>query len=137
MGAAHDPMGGPPAGSGRRPLPLVERLRSVHLKMVDSVLAGEGLGRVAELAADATGSPVAIVIPRLGPVALSPGATADLGLLRRYVGDIARGRPAPVPPAVGGEVPIASGDETIGRVLLLGEPTTRRSSSCTSRRWPA
>ena len=104
------------------PLPLVERLRAVHLKMVDSVLAGEGLGRVAELAADATGSPVAIVIPRLGPVALSPGATADLGLLRRYVGDIARGRPAPVPPTVGGEVPIASGDETIGRVLLLGEP---------------
>jgi len=104
------------------PLPLVERLRAVHLKMVDSVLAGEGLGRVAELAADATGSPVAIVIPRLGPVALSPGATADLGLLRRYVGDIARGRPASVPPTVGGEVPIASGDETIGRVLLLGEP---------------
>ena len=126
MGAAHDPNEGarPPrpdpagrAGSN----PLVERLRFVHLKMVDAVLAGEGLGRVAELAADATGSPVAIVIPRLGPVALSPGATADLGLLRRYVGDIARGRPAPVPPAVGGEVPIASGDETIGRVLLLGE----------------
>ena len=64
--------------------------------MVDAVLAGEGLGRVAELAADATGSPVAIVIPRLGPVALSPGATADLGLLRRYVGDI-----APRPPGVG------------------------------------
>ena len=123
MGAAHDPIDGArptrpdPAGSA----PLVERLRSVHLRMVDSVLAGEGLGRVAELAADATGSPVAIVIPRLGPVALSPGATADVGLLRRYVADIARGRPAPVPPAVGGEVPITSGDETIGRVLLLGE----------------
>ena len=123
MGAAHDPIDGArparpdPAGSA----PLVERLRSVHLTMVDSVLAGEGLGRVAELAADATGSPVAIVIPRLGPVALSPGATADVGLLRRYVADISRGRPAPVPPAVGGEVPITSGDETIGRVLLLGE----------------
>ena len=120
MGAAHDSV-----GAGRpdpaAPPPLVERLRSVHLKMVDAVLSGEGLGRVAELAADATGSPVAIVIPRLGPVALSPGATADLGLLRRYVGDIARGRPASVPPTVGGEVPITSGDETIGRVLLLGE----------------
>ena len=124
MGAAHeeieptrrpDPVGR--AGSAS----LVERLRSVHLKMVDAVLAGEGLGRVAELAAEATGSPVAIVIPRLGPVALSPGATVDLGLLRRYVGDIARGRPASVPPTVGGEVPIASGDETIGRVLLIGE----------------
>jgi DNA-binding PucR family transcriptional regulator len=101
--------------------PLVERLRSVHLRMVDAVLSGEGLGRVAELAAEATGSPVAIVIPRLGPAALSPGAAADVGALRRYVADRARGRPASVPPAVGGEVPIASGDETIGRVLLLGE----------------
>jgi sugar diacid utilization regulator len=119
VGAAHDPMAGRPDPAA--PQPLVARLRSVHLRMVDSVLAGEGLGRVAELAAEATGSPVAIVIPRLGPVAVSPGAVADVGLLRRYVADIARGRPAPVPPAVGGEVPITSGDETIGRVLLLGD----------------
>ena len=123
MGAAHEPTRpGRPDPAGRvGSTSLVQRLRSVHLKMVDSVLAGEGLGRVAELAAEATGSAVAIVIPRLGPVALSPGATADLGVLRRYVGDIARGRPASVPPGIGGEVPIASGDETIGRVLLLGE----------------
>jgi DNA-binding PucR family transcriptional regulator len=113
VGAAHEHVGPPP---------LVERLRSVHLRMVDAVLSGEGLGRVAELAADAAGSPVAIVIPRLGPAALSPGASADVGALRRYVGDRARGRPASVPAGVGGEVPIASGDETIGRVLLLGEP---------------
>jgi DNA-binding PucR family transcriptional regulator len=113
VGAAHD---------AAAPAPLVERLRFVHLKMVDAVLSGEGLGRVAELAAEAVGSPVAIVIPRLGPAALSPGAQADVGALRRYVGDRARGRPASVPPGIGGEVPIASGDETIGRVLLLGEP---------------
>ena len=113
MGAAHD---------AAVPAPLVERLRVVHLKMVDAVLSGEGLGRVAELAAEAAGSPVAIVIPRLGPAALSPGVQADVGALRRYVGDRARGRPASVPPGIGGEVPIASGDETIGRVLLLGEP---------------
>ena len=119
MGAAHDPMAGRPDPAA--PPPLVERLRAVHLRMVDSVLAGEGLGRVAELAAEAAGAPVAIVIPRLGPAALSPGAVADVGLLRRYVADLARGRPASVPPRVGGEVPITSGDETIGRVLLLGE----------------
>src|SRR3954470_15791602 len=113
VGAAHESVGPPP---------LVERLRSVHLRMVDAVLSGEGLGRVAELAAEAAGSPVAIVIPRLGPAALSPGAQADAGRLRRYVGDRARGRPASVPAGVGGEVPIASGDETIGRVLLLGQP---------------
>jgi sugar diacid utilization regulator len=123
VGAARDPIDGArptrpdPAGSA----PLVERLRSVHLKMVDSVLAGEGLARVAELAAEAAGAPVAIVIPRLGPAALSPGAVADVGALRRYVGDRARGRPASVPAHVGGEVPITTGDETIGRVLMLGE----------------
>jgi len=33
------------------PLALVERLRGVHLEMVDAVLGGEGLERVAELAA--------------------------------------------------------------------------------------
>jgi DNA-binding PucR family transcriptional regulator len=113
VGAAHE---------RAAPAPLVERLRVVHLKMVDAVLSGEGLGRVAELAAEAAGSPVAIVIPRLGPAALSPGVQTDVGALRRYVGDRARGRPASVPPGIGGEVPIASGDETIGRVLLLGEP---------------
>jgi sugar diacid utilization regulator len=127
VGAAHDEA--VPARPGRPVDPagragstsFVERLRSVHLKMVDSVLAGEGLGRVAELAAEAAGAPVAIVIPRLGPAALSPGAVADVGAIRRYVADRARGRPASVPPLVGGEVPITSGDETIGRVLLLGE----------------
>jgi DNA-binding PucR family transcriptional regulator len=112
VGAAHD---------AAAPAPLVERLRSVHLRMVDAVLSGEGLGRVAELAAEATGAPVAIVIPRLGPAALSPGAQVDVGALRRYVGDRARGRPASVPAEIGGEVPVTSGDDTIGRVLLIGE----------------
>ena len=83
----------------RPPASLVERLRAVHLEMVDAVLGGDGLGRVAELAADAAGATVAIVVPRLGAAALSPGAGADLAPLRRYVGDRAHGRPASVPPA--------------------------------------
>jgi len=121
VGAAHDPLGRERPDDPAAPPPLVERLRAVHLAMVDAVLAGEGLGRVAELAAEAAGAPVAIVIPRLGPAALSRGAVADIGALRRYVADRARGRPASLPVHVGGEVPIASGDETIGRVLLLGD----------------
>src|SRR5215212_2794210 len=51
------------------PLGLVERLRGVHLAMVDAVLGGDGLERVAELASEAAGGPVAIVVPR-GDVAL-------------------------------------------------------------------
>ena len=108
-----------PAGAA-----LVERLRAVHLEMVDAVLAGDGLGRVAQLAADAAGAAVAIVVPRLGAAVTSRGASADVGALRRYVGDRARDRPAQVPPGVLAEVPIVSGDEAIGSVLMLGEPVS-------------
>jgi sugar diacid utilization regulator len=101
---------------------LVERLRAVHLEMVDAVLGGDGLGRVAQLAADAAGAAVAIVVPRLGAAACSRGAPADLAVLRRYAGDRIRERPAEVPAGVLAEIPIASGDEPIGCVLMLGEP---------------
>ena len=107
---AHDP-----AGSG-----LVERLRDVHLRMVDAVLAGEGLKRVAALAAEAAGAPVAIVVPRLGEAAMAPASDEEaLDVLRRYVTDRVKDRPAPVPPGVLAEVPITSGDEAVGAVLLL------------------
>ena len=103
---------------------LVERLRSVHLRMVDAVLGGEGLGRVAELAAEAAGGVVCIVVPRLGATALSSTEGAwDVAALRRYVAERARDRPAPVPDGVVLELPITSGDETVGVVLVLGECT--------------
>jgi sugar diacid utilization regulator len=117
------------AGSSREPAAprggaggLVERLRAVHLEMVDAVLGGDGLGRVAALAADSAGAPVAIVIPRLGAAAAAPGASdEDLGALRRYVSDRVKDRPAQVPPVVAAEVPIMSGDDVVGAVLMLGE----------------
>src|SRR5215217_650859 len=115
-----------PAGSA-----LVERLRAVHLEMMDAVLGGEGLGRVAQLAADAAGAPVAIVVPRLGAATASRGAPADLAPLRRYVGDRFKDRPAQVPAGVLAEVPIASGDETIGSVLMLGEAGAPVASEAT------
>ena len=115
-----------PAGA-----PLVERLRAVHLEMLDAVLGGDGLGRVAQLAAQAAGAAVAIVVPRLGAAAASRGAPVDLAALRRYVGDRARERPATVPPGVLAEVPIVSGDEAIGSVLMLGDPGTPVSPEAT------
>jgi sugar diacid utilization regulator len=66
---------------------------------------------------------VAIVVPRLGAAVASPGAAADLGLLRRYVGDRSKDRPAQVPPGILAEVPITSGDEVLGGVLLLDTGT--------------
>jgi DNA-binding PucR family transcriptional regulator len=110
---------------------LVERLRAVHLEMVDAVLGGGGLARVAQLAADASGAAVAIVVPRLAAAACSRGGPADLAPLRRYVGERARDRPAEVPAGVLAEVPIASGDEAIGSVLMLGDPGMPVSSEAT------
>src|SRR5436190_4306718 len=113
------------AGGDAAPPPssLVERLRDVHLQMVDAVLAGDGLERVAELAAAAARGPVAVVVPRIGVAALAPAGGAAAGALpalKRYLSDRLRDRPAEVPEAVVGEVPIASGDEMLGAVMLLG-----------------
>jgi sugar diacid utilization regulator len=104
----------PPAATS-----LVERLRAVHLQMLDAVLTGDGLAAVADLAAEAAGGPVAVVVPRLGVAVASAGADGALGEVRRYVAEQGRGRVAPVPAEVVAEVPIASGDERIGGVVLL------------------
>ena len=99
---------------------LVARLRSVHLEMVDAVLGGEGLGRVAELTAAAAGGPVAIVVPRLDEAVAALAPATRLEELRRYVADKARERPVRVPDGIAAEVPIASGEEVMGAVVLLG-----------------
>src|SRR5437870_2250664 len=98
---------------------LVERLREVHLRMVDAVLGGDGLAQVAALAATAAGAPVAIVVPRLEAAVSAPEGVEVLEAVRRYVGDRVRDRPAQVPEDVVFEVPIQSGDEMVGAVVLL------------------
>ena len=103
---------------------LAARLRVVHQRMLEAVLGGGGLGEVAELAAEAAGAPVAVLVPRLDAAVASPGARADLAALRRYVTERCRGRPVPVPSGVAGEAAIQSGGEIVGGVLLLGDPTS-------------
>src|SRR3954470_15032495 len=102
---------------------LVERLRQLHLRMVDAVLGGDGLGQVAALAAEAAGAPVAIVIPRLDAAAAAGGEDGVreqvLEEVRRYVADRVRDRPSQVPEALTAEVPIQSGDDIVGAVVLL------------------
>jgi hypothetical protein len=108
---------------------LVAGLRSVHLAMVDAVLSGEGLGRVAELASRASGRPVAIVVPRLDAASVWPedAEVADrLGEISRYVHDRVADRPARVPPGVVAEAPIASGDDLLGAVVQLEGGSRRR-----------
>jgi sugar diacid utilization regulator len=106
-------------GADPEPGALVARLRVVHLEMVDAVLSGEGLHRVAELAARVTGAPVAVIVPRLGVAAISGGDDSALATLRKYVSERVSDRPAEVPSEVVYEVPIVSGDEPLGAVLAL------------------
>jgi sugar diacid utilization regulator len=100
------------------PATLVARLRDVHLQMMDAVLGGEGLGRVAQLASRAAGGPVAIVVPRLSVAVTHPDG-AELAALRRYAADRVKDRPAPLPDGLVAEAPIASGDDVLGVVALL------------------
>jgi hypothetical protein len=90
--------------------------------MVEAVLGGEGLGRVAELASEAAGGPVAIVVPRLGVAVAAPAsspAAAALPALRRYASDRVKDRPVEVPGALVAEAPIATGDDVVGIVALV------------------
>ena len=102
-----------------RPPRLLERLREAHLAMVDAVLAGDGLGGVAELAAASTGGTVAIVVPARGTV-IAPAEDRAAGeRLTRWVAERALGRPAAVPADVLAEVPIRLREEVVGAVALL------------------
>jgi hypothetical protein len=75
--------------------------------MVGAVLAGEGLERVAEIAAAHAGAPVAVIVPGLNSEPFGqrfcPGGRSDR------------------PPGVTLEVPISSGGRRLGAVLLLGQ----------------
>ena len=124
--ARHPGVSGAPAGAAG----LVARLRAVHLEMLDAVLGGDGLIRVASLAAEAAGAPVAIIVPRLGVAVVTGESVGDpvRDELRRYVADRVADRPARVPSMVAAEAPIASGDELVGAVLLLGEATGSEAS---------
>ena len=96
-----------PDEAGRSP-------RGAHLEMVGAVLAGDGLERVAEIAAAHAGAPVAVIVPRLGP------PLEAWGRYQRYVvARLAGGQPQR-PRDVTAEVAISSGGRQLGAVLLLG-----------------
>jgi sugar diacid utilization regulator len=104
-------------------LDVARRLRGTYAAMVDAVVGDDGLRRVAEIAGAAAGGKVAIAIPRLGPPALSTPdvSAADLLALTSHVGDRLRNRPSRVPDCVVAEVPVRSGERTMGLVVLLSE----------------
>src|SRR3954451_14886737 len=88
----------------------MDRVRTVHLRMVDAVLGGDGLEGVAALAAGESGGVVAIVVPRLGAAAGSgPGGP------RRGGGLGAGGRARRVAALRGRAPPLARGSGAAGR----------------------
>ena len=81
--------------------------------MVGAVVAGEGLERVAEIAARHAGAAVAVVVPRVG-------VPTEWARYERYVGSRLAGGNPERPKEVTAEVAISSGGQDVGAVLLLG-----------------
>jgi sugar diacid utilization regulator len=105
----------------RRPMAAPESLpspRGAHLEMVGAVLAGDGLERIAEIATQHAGVPVAVIVPRLA-TPVEAWAPYERYVARRLAG----GKPER-PPEVTAEVPIVSGGHELGAVLMLGASGT-------------
>ena len=83
--------------------------------MVGAVLAGDGLERIAEIASGHAHVPVAVVVPRLG-TRVDAWAPYERYVAARLAG----GRPER-PAEVTAEVPIVSGGQELGAVLMLGQ----------------
>jgi hypothetical protein len=88
--------------------------RGAHLEMMGAVLAGDGLERVAEIASERAGAPVAVIVPRLG------APVRGWERFERYVGARMAGGKPDRPAEVSAEVPISSGGKELGAVLMLG-----------------
>jgi PucR family transcriptional regulator, purine catabolism regulatory protein len=83
--------------------------------MVGAVLAGDGLERVAEIASAHAGAPVAVIVPRLA------APVEAWSSYERYVAKRLAGGKPDRPSEVTAEVPIVSGGQELGAVLLLGK----------------
>ena len=107
-------------------------LGETHAAMMDAALQGDGMERIAELAARAAGGAVAVVIPPLR-VALASHerrAPVDLTALERWVSELVEGSPSTVPRDVVAQAPIRLRDGLAGVVALLGAGQPPRLEVC-------
>ncbi|MEA2394928.1 MAG: hypothetical protein QOJ82_2819 [Solirubrobacteraceae bacterium] len=93
----------------------------LHERMVDAVLADDGLDAVATLAAEAAGGTVAIVVPVLGAAAAGAGAIDRLPAVRHFVAARLAGQPGVLPPGFVADAEIRSGERPLGAVVLLDD----------------
>ena len=88
--------------------------------MVDAALVGDGFDRMAELAAEEAGRPVAIVVPALEVAVVWPGRRPDgLEELLSFSAARVAGEAASFPAGVDLLVPITYGNEIVGSVAML------------------
>jgi hypothetical protein len=98
-----------------------DRLRSVHLAMIVATLDGDGIERIAALAADELGGSVAIVLPAIDVAVIEPYSSEhQLAALRRYASDRLLPVPVQPPPELIAAVAVRSRNEPLGFALLLG-----------------
>jgi hypothetical protein len=109
------------AAHPKRAVPApVEELRAAHQELVEAALSGDGLVRVAELAAARVMRPVAIVAPARGvAVVAPPEAGHHMRSLERYVAGQVAGRSSKLPFGVETVMPITSGGDAVGMVAML------------------
>ncbi|HYH54578.1 MAG TPA: helix-turn-helix domain-containing protein [Solirubrobacterales bacterium] len=88
---------------------------AVHAAMIEALVAGEGLQRVAAIASEQAGGRVEILVPRPGSDG-SGGSAAE-----RYVAQLVAGETPEQPPEVSELVPILSQGELQGAVVFSGE----------------
>jgi len=96
----------------------------LHVRMVDAVLAGDGLDALATLTAEAAGGTVAIVLPAVGVAAAGAGAARRLPAVRRFVAAQLAGQPGALPDGYVAEMPVHSGADRLGTVVLLDDGRT-------------
>src|SRR4051794_827458 len=82
--------------------------------MVGAVLAGDGLERIAEIATQHAGVPVAVIVPRLA-TPVDAWAPYERYVARRLAG----GKPER-PADIAAEVPIVAGGHGLGGGLMVG-----------------
>lgn len=95
----------------------------VHELMVRSVLNGCGPQEIAAIASQHAGGPVAVVTTLMGEVAAgqtAPDPAGQLAVLRAWLAERRRGRPAVVPESVVAAADVWFRSEFVGLVVLLG-----------------
>lgn len=111
--------------------------RSTPLELVSAAIAGEELAGLVHAAADALGSPVAVVIPALGPPIAAPREalpeTDMAALSSRAASAMAGEGSANAESAAAGLTPVRLGRQVVGLVARAGHD--RRAAGGRERAW--